>query len=293
VVDVTTATFPVTGCAGDVRGFYQVLGVARTATTEEITRARKRELRNWHPDHACDQERKERGRRATLINEAAETLLDSARRHRYDQEPFRDPREDDRRREQAAAQADEARRAAAQADEARRAAAAQARQNQQAAAQAAADAQRQYDAARAEANRRAAQAQQEADAAVAERQRVQLQRKRQIAHSLWCLVFLALVPQLAFRQLFIPVAIVSINVVWTSTLVLVLALAHLWIGAATRVFAFRSERSRVAAGAVVVLQIAAALILLFLAPAILLLIELLKIVAVLLGIIFIFMLFSS
>jgi hypothetical protein len=283
VVDVTTATFPVTGCAGDVRGFYQVLGVARTATTEEITRARKRELRNWHPDHACDQERKERGRRATLINEAAETLLDSARRHRYDQEPFRDPREDDRRREQAAAQADEARRAAA----------AQARQNQQAAAQAAADAQRQYDAARAEANRRAAQAQQEADAAVAERQRVQLQRKRQIAHSLWCLVFLALVPQLAFRQLFIPVAIVSINVVWTSTLVLVLALAHLWIGAATRVFAFRSERSRVAAGAVVVLQIAAALILLFLAPAILLLIELLKIVAVLLGIIFIFMLFSS
>lgn len=283
MVDVTTATFPVTGCAGDVRGFYQVLGVARTATTEEITRARKRELRNWHPDHACDQERKERGRRATLINEAAETLLDSTRRHRYDREPFQDPREDDRRREQAAAQADEARRAAA----------AQARQNQQAAAQAAADAQRQYDAARAEANRRAAQAQQEADAAAAERQRVQLQRKQQIAHSLWCLVFLALVPQLAFRQLFIPVADVSINVVWTSTLVLVLALAHLWIGATTRVFAFRSERSRVAAGAVVVLQIAAALILLFLAPAILLLIELLKIVAVLLGIIFILMLLSS
>jgi hypothetical protein len=73
----------------------------------------------------------------------------------------------------------------------------------------------------------------------------------------------------------------------------VLALAHLWIGAATRVFAFQSERSRVGAGAIVVLQIAVALILLFLAPAILLLIELLKIVAFLLGIFFILMLLSS
>lgn len=288
---MTTATYPVNGCAGDARGFYQVLGVAQAATTDEIATARKRELRNWHPDHAGDGEREERGRRAMLINEAAETLLDSTRRHRYGREPFRDPREDERRREQAAAQAEQARRTTA--EQARRAAAAQARQNQQAAARAAAEAQRRHDAARAEASRRAAQAQREADAAAAERQRVQLQRKRQIAHALWCLTFLALVPHLAFRQLFIPVVNVSINVVWTSTLVLVLALAHLWIGAATRVFAFRSERSRVAAGAIVVLQIALAATLLFLAPAILLLIEILKVVAVLLGIIFIFMLFSS
>jgi cation transport ATPase len=271
VVDMTTATYPVTGCAGDVRGFYQVLGVARTATTDEINKARKRELRAWHPDHADEHERDERGRRATLINEAADTLVDPVRRYRYDHTEFRDPREDDRRREQAAAQAEQARRATAD----------QARRDQQAAA-------------RAEANRRAAQAQREADeAAEAERKKVRLQRKRQVAHALWCLVYLALVPQLAFRQLFIPVVDVYINVLWTSTLVLVLALVHLWIGAATRVFAFQSERSRVGAGAIVVLQIAVALVLLFLAPAILLFIELLKVVALLLGILFILMLLSS
>jgi cation transport ATPase len=281
VVDMTTGMYPVTGCAGDVRGFYQVLGVARTATTDEINKARKRELRAWHPDHADEHERDECGRRATLINEAADTLVDPVRRYRYDHTEFRDPREDDRRREQAAAQAEQA---AAQAEQARRATAEQARRDQQAAAEAAAR------------RRRAAaeQAQREADeAAEAERKKVRLQRKRQVAHALWCLAYLALVPQLAFRQLFIPVVDVYINVLWTSTLVLVLALAHLWIGAATRVFAFQSERSRVGAGAIVVLQIAVALVLLFLAPAILLLIELLKVVALLLGILVILMLLSS
>lgn len=264
---MTTATYPVTGCAGDARGFYQVLGVARTASTDEINRARKRELRKWHPDHASEDERAERGRRATLINEAAETLLDSTRRYRYDREPSGTPREDDDRREQAAARAEQARRASA--EEARRAAA--------------------------EANRRAAQARAQRDAeeaAAAERQRVRLQRKRQVSHALWCLAFLALVPQLATRQLIIPVADIHADVLWTSTVVLALGLAHLWIGATTRVFVFRSERSRVAAATIVVLQVSLAAILLLLAPAILLLIELLKIAAVLAGIFLILMLLS-
>ena len=267
---MTTATYPVTGCAGDTRGFYQVLGVARTATTEEIHKARKSELRAWHPDRADEHERTERGRRATLINEAADTLVDPVRRYRYDHTEFRDPRENDRRREQAAAQAEQARRATAE----------QARRDQQAAEEAAA--------------RRAAQAQREADeAARAERKRLQLQCRQRIAHALWCLAYLALVPQLAFRQLFVPVVDVYVDVLWTSTLVLALGLAHLWIGATTRMFAFQSERSRVGAGAIVILQIAVASILLFLAPAILLLVELLKIVAFLLGILLIFFLLSS
>ena len=277
-----------------MRGFYQVLGVAQTATTDEINRARKRELRTWHPDHASEDERAERGRRATLINEAAETLLDSTRRHRYDREPFRNPREDERRREQAAAQAEQARRTTA--EEARRAAAAQARQNQQAAAQAAAEAEHQRRREAAEANRRAAQAraQQEAEeAAAAERQRVRLQRNRQVAHALWCLSYLALVPELASRQLFIPVADIYVNVLWTSTMVLALGLAHLWIGGATRLFAFHSKHSRIAAGIIVALQSALALSLLFLAPAILLLVELMKVAAVLVGILFILMLLGS
>jgi hypothetical protein len=97
----------------------------------------------------------------------------------------------------------------------------------------------------------------------------------------------------AFRQLFIPVFNVSVNMVWTSSIVLALTLAHLWIGAATRVFAFQGDRSRIAANCLVVLQIAAAAVILLLAPAILLLIQLLKIAAVLLGILFILMVLSA
>ena len=269
-----TATFPITPCAGDVRGFYQVLGVSRTATTDEIAKAKKTELRAWHPDHAAEHERDERLHRATLINEAAQTLLDPMRRARYDSMEFRDPREDERRREQAAAQAEQQRRATAE----------QARRDQQAAAEAAAR------------RRRAAaeQAQREAEAAAeAERARLRLQRRRQVGHALWCLVALALLPHVAFRQLFIPVFNVSVNMVWTSSIVLALTLAHLWIGAATRVFAFQGDRSRIAANCLVVLQIAAAAVILLLAPAILLLIQLLKIAAFILGILFVLFILTS
>jgi cation transport ATPase len=277
---MTTATYPVVPCAGDARGFYQVLGVSRTATTAEIHKARKAELRAWHPDHAAEHEREVRGQRATLINEAADTLVDPVRRYRYDHIEYRDPRDEVRRREQAAAQAEQA---AARAEQARQARAEQARRNQQAAAEA-------------EARRRAAaeQAQREAEAAAhAERTRVRLQRRRQVAHALWCLTFLTLLPHVAFRQLFIPLVDVYIDVAWTSTLLLALALAHLWVGAATRVFHFQSKRARTAANVLVVLQIAAAAIVLFLAPAVLLLIEVLKIAAFLLGILFVLMVLSS
>jgi cation transport ATPase len=288
VVDMTTATYPVVPCTGDARGFYQVLGVSRTATTAEIHKARKAELRAWHPDHAAEREREVRGQRATLINEAADTLVDPVRRYRYDHIEYRDPRDEVRRREQAAAQAEQAAARAeqarqARAEQARRARAEQARRNQQAAADA-------------EARRRAAaeQAQREAEeAAQAERTRVRLQLRRQVAHALWCLTFLTLLPHVAFHQLFIPLVDVYIDIAWTSTLLLALALVHLWVGAATRVFNFQSERSRTAANVLVVLQIAAAAIVLFLAPAVLLLFELLKIAAFLFGILFILMVLSS
>ena len=282
---MSTATFPVTPCAGDVRGFYQVLGVSRTATTSEIAKAKKTELRAWHPDHAAEHERDERLHRATLINEAAQTLLDPMRRTRYDSMEFRDPREDERRREQAAAQAEQQRRATAE----------QARRDQEAAAEAAARRRRAAaEQAQREAKEAAEHAQREADAAAeAERARVRLQRRRQAAHALWCLAALALLPHVAFQQLFIPVVNVSVNMFWTSTIVLALTLAHLWIGAATRVFAFQGDRSRIAANYLVVLQIVAVAVILLLAPAILLLIQLLKIAVFILGILFVFMILTS
>jgi len=87
----------------------------------------------------------------------------------------------------------------------------------------------------------------------------------------------------------------SVGVTWVgpSSMVLALTLAHLWIGAATRVFAFQGDRSRIAANCLVVMQIAAAAVILLLAPAILLLIQLLKIAAFILGIIFVFFILTS
>ncbi|MFN8375552.1 MAG: DnaJ domain-containing protein [Anaerolineae bacterium] len=63
------------------RDYYEVLGVARTATKEEIRQAFRRLARQYHPDinKATDAEA-----RFKEINEAHEVLSDDEKRARYD-----------------------------------------------------------------------------------------------------------------------------------------------------------------------------------------------------------------
>ncbi|NOT33875.1 MAG: J domain-containing protein [Candidatus Eisenbacteria bacterium] len=66
------------------RDYYEVLGVARTATPEEIKRAFRRIAREQHPDLKPPEERAQAAEAFKLINEAHEVLKDPAKRSRYD-----------------------------------------------------------------------------------------------------------------------------------------------------------------------------------------------------------------
>jgi curved DNA-binding protein len=73
--------------------FYQVLGVARNATTEEIQQAYRRLARRYHPDVNHDPGAEDRFKE---VSEAYQVLSDPAGRQRYDRfgENFRQVRED-------------------------------------------------------------------------------------------------------------------------------------------------------------------------------------------------------
>jgi curved DNA-binding protein CbpA len=72
--------------------YYDALGVPPTATATEIKVSWKRLIRENHPDHAPLAEREAATERAAAINEAYQTLIDPARRARYDRKNFNDGR---------------------------------------------------------------------------------------------------------------------------------------------------------------------------------------------------------
>ncbi|HWN89778.1 MAG TPA: DnaJ domain-containing protein, partial [Verrucomicrobiae bacterium] len=66
------------------RDYYEVLGVPRTATAEEIKRAYRQLARKHHPDLQPAAERTKAAERFKEINEANEVLSDPDKRSKYD-----------------------------------------------------------------------------------------------------------------------------------------------------------------------------------------------------------------
>lgn len=71
------------------RDYYEVLGVSKTATAEEIKRAYRKLARQYHPDRNPGD--KQAAEKFKEIQDAYQTLNDKTKRTRYDQFGFHDP----------------------------------------------------------------------------------------------------------------------------------------------------------------------------------------------------------
>ncbi len=64
--------------------YYEVLGVRREASPDEIKKAYRRLALEWHPDRHPEAEREDAERRFKTVSEAYEVLSDPEKRKRYD-----------------------------------------------------------------------------------------------------------------------------------------------------------------------------------------------------------------
>ncbi len=234
----------------DFTDFYQVLGIDRKATDEQIKSAKKKLNLQWHPDRVTDAAmRAEYGEKCKLVNEAAQTLLKD--RLRYDAKL--------RYHEQS------------EADRAARA-----------------EREREAEADRAEREREAAEARAErARQAAAHKKRIR-DRVVRVAIAAWAVVYLVLTPTLVTTNLPFGWSDSAGNTFFTVAGVLVLAAALVMFGAMTKVFEFEvpSNRFRVAVG-IVAGQGVSVFLLLVLAPLVALLWAVLKVVLLILAIVFV------
>jgi cation transport ATPase len=254
----------------DFTDFYQVLGIDRKATDEQIKSAKKKLNLQWHPDRVTDAAmRAEYGEKCKLVNEAAQTLLKD--RLRYDAKlRYHEQSEADR-----AARAEREREA--EADRAER---------EREAAEARAERAREAAEARAERERQAANAERARQAA-ARKKRIR-DRVVRVAIAAWAVVYLALTPTLVTTNLPFGWSDSAGNTFFTVAGVLVLAAALVLFGAMTKVFEFEvpSNRFRVAVG-IVAGQGVSVFVLLVLAPLVALLWAVLKVVLLILAIVFV------
>lgn len=240
---------------GDARGYYQVLGVAKDATFDDIKRAAKQRLTEWHPDRAAgDADRRAREERSKLISEAKHTLGDLTRRRTYDSTVFVS-QEDVRRREEDARRTEDARR---ERERERERARERARREE--------DARRAADAAarrREEDLRRAAEV--EARLRAARRDAI-WETAQRIAYSLWAVAFLAMVPMLTMRAIELSIENWLVNPITAVAAIFGLATSLIVLGVTTHVFEFVTPFSRRLASITVALQLLTIFLLIVLAP---------------------------